>query len=129
MDEWRRRAVEAFPRLKADLEDPEYSTYQLFFDLGGELKDAYRNKNNELMEAIYSYAEWALSRREKDLWNAAAVAFYESLYDGRLEWADVTPRMSRFVVYMIRDLWEERLGTEKWAKLSKELEDHLKGSG
>jgi hypothetical protein len=33
------------------------------------------------LEKIYGFADWCASQKEKELWNAAGVAFYEHLAD------------------------------------------------
>ena len=41
MAAWRRRALELFPQLRAELQQPDYSIYMLFFDLLPTVREAH----------------------------------------------------------------------------------------
>ena len=41
MAAWRRRALEHFPQLRAELQDSDYSIYMLFFDLLPVVREAH----------------------------------------------------------------------------------------
>src|SRR5215831_14309238 len=81
MSTWRRKAIEYFPELKKEFEDPECNPYTVFMELLGLLRPAHQENNTLLLQKIYAYAEWCTLQKAKDLWNAAGVGFYEHLGD------------------------------------------------
>lgn len=109
MAAWRRRALEAFPALRRELNRRDYSLYTLFGDLRGLLWEAHDTADDDMLRQIYGFAEWCLTRREKELWNPAGVSFYEHIFDRRRSWVTVIPRLSPEVVYQVQGLWEWRL--------------------
>ena len=111
MSAWRRRALSAFPSLRRELQNHEYSYYQLFFDLLPLAREAHASGDEALLDAVYGFAAWCLCQRRRagDLANAAAVAFYEHLFDQRQEdWATALSRLSNDVINECLPLWDER---------------------
>ena len=109
MAAWRRKAVEQFPTLRRELNNPTYSIYALFFDLLPMVREAHQPVNEEVLRRIYDFAARCLDQRAKDLWNAAATAFYEHLFDRREDWISVIPWLSKKVIADCWGLWEARL--------------------
>ena len=102
MATWRRKALAAFPELRRWLnthDDTHYTYYTLFFDLLPMSRDAHASGDATTLRAIYEFAEWCLSQRNRadDLYNAALVAFYEHLFDEQEDWAKVLPWLTRAV--------------------------------
>ena len=111
MSAWRRRALSAFPGLRHELQNQKYSYYQLFFDLLPIAREAHASDDTALLDAVYGYATWCLNqrRRASDLANAAAVAFYEHLFDQQQEdWVAVLSRLSKDAINECLLLWDER---------------------
>ena len=114
---WRRMALERFPELRHTLNDRSYSIYALFFDLLPMLRDAHHAESEEILRRIYDFAAWCLNQRAKDLSNAAAVAFYEHLFDRREDWTSVIPWLSGKVIADCWGLWEARLSDAEFGVL------------
>lgn len=119
MSVWRRKAADLFPELKRDLNDKEFTIYMLFTDLGAWTREAHEADDNDRLRSIYGFAEWCLSQKAKDLWNAAGVSFYEHLVDVPRLWPKVVPWLSRKVIEQVRSLWEFRLGPAEYAKFDR----------
>jgi hypothetical protein len=104
---WWRKAIEAFPQMRRWLNDAEFSIYMLYFDLLPMTREAHESRDLEFLERIYDYAEWCL--RQKELFNAVSVAFYEHLFDSHPKlWEEMIAYMSPFVIKENRELWESR---------------------
>src|SRR5688500_6248161 len=111
MSTWRRKALALFPELRngASMNDPDYSIYMLYFDLLPMSEKALRTGNDELLQRIYGYAEWCVHHPSKDLWNPAAVAFWEHVFDDWSLSSDVVVWLSPFVFTHVISLYEWRL--------------------
>src|SRR4051812_42433750 len=103
---WRRKALEVFPELREALNHRDYTIYQLFFDLLPLSRAAHETSNDSVLENIYSFAEWCLHQHSPEPANAAAVAFYEHLFDQRQYWHEIISHLSPFVIQQCRSLWE-----------------------
>ena len=121
MSIWRRKALVLFPELKDELNTGDYSIYQLYFDILPMEQEAHDHDDREKLRRIYGFAEWCLSQPDQELWNPAAVAFYEHLFDESRLWSKVIPWLSRDVIKMVQELWQERLGKDGYQKLLKAL--------
>jgi hypothetical protein len=125
MSTWRRKALALFPELKDELSASDYSIYQLYFDILPMEQTAHEQDDREALRRIYGFAEWCLSQREQELWNPAAVAFYEHLFDEPRLWSKVIPWLSPNVIKMVQGLLEERLDGDKYKKLLKAIESSV----
>ena len=112
MSTWRRKALELFPTLRRELNDREYTIYMLYFDLLPMVREAHDEDDRNLLRRIYGFAAWCFDQKAKDLWNSAAVAFYEHLFDQRKYWSLVLPWLSPKVITECWPLWEFRLSAE-----------------
>ena len=122
MAAWRRRALESFPELKNELNDPEYSTYQLFAALRHMVWQAHDAGDDARLRAIYGFAQWCSEQQSDVLWNAAGVSLYEHLFDerkDRADWAKVAEWLSPTIVRSVWGLWEWRLTPEEMRDLEK----------
>ena len=115
MASWRRRAIDTFPSLRADLNKSDYTIYSLFFDLLAQVREAHRAGDDAQLRAIYGFALGCARSQGQPLWNAAGVAFYEHLFDepwmreAAVKWLPADVR---------RDcvgLWERRLSANDLA--------------
>src|SRR4051794_14333591 len=112
MAAWRRRALAQFPELRNELNRRDYNLYFLFFALLPMSRNAHDRSDKAMLTRIYAYAEWCLRQRSKELWNPAAVSFYEHVFDRKAVYrAEVAAWLSPFVVWMIWGLWEWSLTT------------------
>jgi hypothetical protein len=117
MSAWRRKALELFPDLRNDIEDPDTSVMGLFFELLPRCRDAHGRNDLEELRRIYGFADWCASQKAKELWNAAGVGFYEHLADSRQMFDEVPLWVRKQVFEDIAGLLEARVGTERVAEL------------
>ena len=116
---WRRRADELLPELRTELaRTPKLTPYGVLFELLTFVRLAHRRDDHDALRRGYAYALWChLQRWASDLPNAAAVAFYEHLFD---EWGDrlaVVPWLAPTVRTDVWVLWERRLDAAQTAEL------------
>jgi hypothetical protein len=117
MSSWRRRAIETFPELRSELEQPDTTIYQVFFKLLARVRDAHKRQDNGELERIYGFAAWCFDQKAKELWNAAAVAFYEHLVDEQRTRRQI-PRWIRPDHFEeLKPLFEDRLRPEQFREL------------
>ena len=106
MSAWRRKALHLFPDLKYDLNERSFTYYLLFFELRPMVHEAHLDNNHVLLRKIYCYAEWCL-RQPNDLGNAAAVVFYEHLFQSQKNiWNLIVPWLSPYVITNCHVFWE-----------------------
>ena len=107
-DDWRTRALGSFPELRDQLvnEGDNFSAYILFGELLDMLGGAHREGDDETLTRIYGYASWAREQEDRDTWNAAAVSFYEHLFDERWMRPLVIPWINSAIVREYIGLWE-----------------------
>jgi hypothetical protein len=125
MSVWRRRAIESFPELRRELNDPHEieNVYGLWIEYLFPLwSDAHRSDNDELLDRVYGYAGWCSQQRSEDLWNSAGVCFYEHVLDHG-SWETVLPRLSDETIRDVWGLWEYRLSEAAMAALRKLLHE------
>lgn len=79
MSAWRKKAIECLPELRAEFEKPDTGIYQVFFELLPATREAHKKNDTDSLKKYYEFAEWCFSQKDKDLWNAAGVAFYKHL--------------------------------------------------
>ena len=119
MSTWRRKAVELFPDLREEIEDPGTSVMSLFFELLPRCHSAHDRGDSEELKRIYGFADWCASQKTKELWNAAGVGFYEHLADSDRT-LEVIPLWVRKPIFEdIAGLLEARVGAARVAELRK----------
>jgi len=114
---WRRKAIELFPDLASEFQTPQTTIYGVFTELRARCQQAHIDGNEGELRKIYGFAAWCASQKEKDLWNAAGVSFYEHLADSPNTLADLTKWVSRATFEDIAQLLEMRLGVDKVEQL------------
>jgi hypothetical protein len=119
MSVWRRKAIECLPQLKKEFEHPDNSIYNVFSEMLSALVIAYKEQDNEKINRIYGFAEWCLNQKEKDLWNAAGVAFYEHLGDHQETLKEFPKWVKPNIYAQIRGLLELRLEKAEMKKIDK----------
>jgi hypothetical protein len=117
MSAWRRKALELFPDLRRDIEDPDASVMSIFFDLLPRCRAAHDRNDSDELKRIYGFADWCASQKEKELWNAAGVGFYEHLADSTQTLDAIPLWVKKQVFEDIAGLLEERVGKERVAEL------------
>ncbi|CAN5830849.1 hypothetical protein BH10BAC2_BH10BAC2_21690 [soil metagenome] len=117
MSTWRRKAIDCLPELRNEFEDKEISIYTVFTELLPATVEAHKTNNTEQLKKCYDFAEWCFRQKEKDLWNAAGVSFYEHLGDYE-ETLHAMPRWIKPDIYIdVRVLLELRLSEKELQKL------------
>lgn len=113
MSVWRRKAIECLPDFKIEFEKPGTSVRDVFVEMLPAVIKAHRENDRVKLAQIYGFAEWCFQQKEKELWNAAGVCFYEHLgdYEETVEgfWQWVKPD----IYSEIRGLLELRLQETK----------------
>ena len=119
MSTWREKAIEILPGLKKEFNRKDLSIYDVFIELLPATVDAHKQKNKDLLKKYYGYAKWCLQQKEKQLWNAAGVAFYEELGDYAEIFSELHLWIDREVYSQIKELLQSRLSAEKFPALDK----------
>lgn len=108
MAEWKTKALEMLPALRAVIEH-DWSCHVFLGELLPLVWDAHRAKDTDSLSRIYGFARWCFDQPGQFLANAAMVSFYELVFD---EW-DLRHEIARWlptdVVTRVRPLWEWRL--------------------
>jgi len=113
VEAWHARATNVFPELMADeLAAVHESLYALFVELLPAVRIAHHQGDAESLRHIYGFARWCLDQ-PGDVSNAAAVAFYEHLFDDWQLREAVTPWLTPRTVREIWTLWEARLDQQQ----------------
>jgi hypothetical protein len=115
MATWRRHAANLLPELWADEDDRE-SPYMFFFAVLPFVRDAHRREDDEALGRGYAFAAWCFEQGG-DVENAAAVAFYEHLFDSWDAHKDVARWLDPTVARACWPLWEARLDGDQLAVL------------
>jgi hypothetical protein len=122
--------MELFPQLEAELRSNGiHRPYDLFHQLRVMADQAHQRGDEQELQKIYAYAEWASRQRAKDLWNPAGVAFYEHIVENPATMTRVIPWLSPYVIRRHWDLWETSLSGDSWIRLKPMLEDRLREAG
>lgn len=120
---WRRKVIELFPQLRNDLNCDGSSLSEVFLELRLMLPEAHASGNDELLQRIYSFAEWCSQQPSKELWNTVGVGFYEHLF-WELEDAErVAVWLSPGVVFDHWALWEWAVPKDDWNRIRPLLEE------
>lgn len=120
MATWRRKAIVALPHLRRDLNRPNYTIYQFFFDLLPIVREAQASRDEETLRRGYKFASWFFRQTDRELRNAAGVAFYEHLFDGNArEWPEIAGLIPSDIRQGCWTLWERRLPPGKVKELAK----------
>ena len=121
MAAWRGKALESFPEMRREIEDPEetHSVMDLWFELLPKCRDAHRPPQDEdLLRRIYSYAGWCFDQPSFEVRNAVAVGFYEHLWDDLTLADQIAPWVNERVARECWALWEDRLKPEELRRVS-----------
>ena len=117
MSAWRRKALALFPEHRADITRTDaLALNELFLHL---CMDAERAPAAELTEPdaaaalkrIHGFAEWCM-HQGGELWNKAAIGFYEDLFS-RVPWELIVPWLSPYGVEQVEGTWALGVGGEQ----------------
>lgn len=129
METWRMKLIETFPDLRSGLEDPDETIYTALMELNARCQQAHDRADGATLAAIYDFAAWCSRQKEKDLWNAAGVSFYEHIVDHPAALRELPRWVPPDVFHSISSLLQWRMGDEEFGKLSaRYARDRLKSS-
>jgi len=120
MSSWRRKAIELLPDLRHEFQDKDATPYTVFFELLPRCRQAHREGNDAELHKIYGYAEWCYRQKQKELWNAAGVSFYEHLGDSPETRNEMHKWVKADIFEEISGLLEYMMGAKEFAKLKKQ---------
>ena len=113
MSVWRRKALECLPEYRQEIEDKGSSLYTAMSCLLTATEEAHKHQDTSKLKQYYGFAEWCFRQKEKDLWNAVAVSFYEHLGDSEDTFAAMHLWVKADVYKDVKGLIELRVGKEK----------------
>jgi len=123
MSTWRQKAISCLPELRNYFQDPDTTIYGVFVEMLPALIEAHKQQNADRLQNIYDFAEWCFSQKDKDLWNAAGVSFYEHLGDQE-ETKNEMNKWVKFEIYRsIRGLLELRMAKNVLLELDKQYKN------
>jgi hypothetical protein len=85
---------------------------QFFCVLLSATRKAHRTGDDEFLLSAYAFAHWCMAQPDRELWNAAGVAFFEYLFDD-LDPATVVPWLAPRTCTDILPLVGHRLGEQR----------------
>lgn len=120
MAEWKSKALELLPALRAVIEH-DWSAHVFLGELVRLVWEAHRAGDGESLTRIYGFVRWCFDQPGQFLANAAVVSFYELVFD---EWElrhDIAPWLPADVVKRVRPLWEWRLPAARMTEVDRLL--------
>jgi glutaredoxin len=117
MSTWRQKAIECAPELRTEFQETDLTPYTVFNELLVILEQAHLEKDNERLTKIYSFAAWCHKQKDKKLWNAVGVSFYEHLTDKEETYQQFTNWITKDIYFDIRDLLYQRASQEQIKQL------------
>jgi hypothetical protein len=129
MSAWRRKAIETFPDLRRELESPETTIYTLFFELLDRCKHRGDSVPEEERARIFAFAEWCSDQPARDLWNAAAVTFYEHMGDTQATRDQMKKYVKPITYWTIRTLLVGRIESAGLQELDNAFESKIGKKG
>jgi len=121
MSTWRQKALVSFPDLRGEFQRPDATIYTLFFELLPRCVEAHQNDDLFELEKIYAFAEWCMEQKAKDIWNAAAVSFYEHLPDHPRTLRDMAHWVTPQIFAQVESLLQWRMTPSAFEKLKAEF--------
>lgn len=117
MSVWRQKAIECAPELKKDFEAPDLDLYTVFMELLPITRQAHIDKDLYRLKRIYDFAEWCHHQKDKNIWNAVGVTFYEHLVDTEETYSQITTWIKKEIYFDIRGLLNQRADEAKIKEL------------
>lgn len=94
MSTWRRKAIEAFPSRKKDVEAAE-GVQDAWIYLWLTFEDAHKQQDEKLIRAAYGFASWCVGSKNGEVREAAVMWFYHELPSNPLVWKHAAQYLSR----------------------------------
>ncbi|MFN8259267.1 MAG: hypothetical protein U0W24_26500 [Bacteroidales bacterium] len=113
MSVWRQKAIECAPELRKEFEAHDLTPYTVFMELLPITRKAHKEKDYNRLKKIYDFAEWCHKQKDKNLWNAVGVTFYEHLADTDETYLQITKWIKKEIYLDIRELLNQRVDNEK----------------
>ncbi|MER9002943.1 MULTISPECIES: hypothetical protein [unclassified Mesorhizobium] len=98
------------------------SIYDFFFALLPKTRLAHRDNDVDKLGRMHGFAQWAAVHPNKQIWNAAGVAFYEHLFDDDIDADAVMAWISPQVRQTVLGLWQYMLPAERFASVARSAE-------
>ena len=129
METWRAKLIKSFSDLRPEFADPETTIYGAFMELNAKCQNAHDRDDDTALAPIYDFATWCSRQKEKDLWNAAGVSFYEHIIDHPKALRDFPRWVPPDVFHQLSTLLEWRMGDDEFSKLkARYARDRLKAT-
>lgn len=119
MSVWRRKALACMPEERIEFEQKQTSIYQVFFSLLHATVEAHKQNDRLKLMSYYAFAEWCFNQNATDLWNAAAVSFYEHLGDQEETFLEMHKWVKKSIYIAVRELLVQRIDEDKIKHLDK----------
>lgn len=103
---WRDLAQVMLPEIYS--EERPHSIYELFAEMIACVRTLHDTGDTEQLVRIHAFAEWASSHKEFEISNAAAVSFYEDLFDRGVPVEQVVPWLCRGRYEDLKTLFEHK---------------------
>lgn len=116
MSVWRQKAIDCLPESRKDFDRPGSTIYDAFIELLPAVIIFHKGCDFDRLQKTYDFAEWCLGQKDKQLWNAAGVCFYEHLGDQAETREDLRRWVKPQTYNQIKGLLEWRLGKEEFQK-------------
>jgi hypothetical protein len=117
MSSWRRKLVALFPEHRGEFEQaPDIAQAFIHLSLVAHgpheayARDATNEPARTYLQRLHGFAEWSL--RQPELWEYAAVGFYEDLFSA-VRWEWIIPWLSPFAVEQTRNTWALGISGER----------------
>lgn len=120
MTGWRAKAAELLPELSEVLHG-SWSVHVFLSELHELVREAHRAGDEHTLTRGYRFAEWCLHQPERFLSHAAAVSFYEHVFDDWDLRHDAARRLPTGIAALVRPLWEWRLPLERLSEIDRLL--------
>jgi hypothetical protein len=129
VETWRAKLIGSFPDLRPEFDDPETTIYGAFIELSAKCQNAHDRDDDAVLATIYDFAAWCSRQKEKDLWNAAGVSFYEHIIDHPKALRDFPHWVPPDVFHQVSTLLQWRMGDDEFSKLNaRYAQDRLKAT-
>ncbi|MBL7747304.1 MAG: hypothetical protein JNM19_07765 [Chitinophagaceae bacterium] len=119
MSTWRKKAIELLPDFRQEFEKADTTIYDVFIEVLPATRKAHELNDMNRLKQLYAFAEWCFSQKDKDLWNAAGVSFYEHLADEEITKQAFPEWVPADIYNNIRGLLEIRISDSELKELDK----------
>jgi len=118
---WRDLAQIMLPEIYSE-ERPQ-SIYELFSEMIVRVRMLHDAGDTEQLARVHAFAEWASSHKEFDISNAAAVSFYEDLFDLGVPVEQVVPWLCRGRYEDLKNLFDHSCKSATFKRIEQAMID------